>query len=72
MMTLLSRLVDERFLAHRERATSVGGTAAAVLAICLFGWRYFVDDTWSWDLLAVGLTAVVIKLTVMVWSGLRN
>ena len=71
-MTLLNRWIDERFLAHRQRATSLGGTAAAVLAIGLFGWRYFVDNTWSWDLLAVGLTAVVIKLTVMVWSGLRD
>jgi hypothetical protein len=71
-MTLLSRLVDERFLAHRQKATSVAGTAAAVLAICLFGWRYFVDDTWSWDLLAVALTAVVVKLTVMLWASLRD
>jgi len=71
-MILLSRLVDERFLAHRQRATSIGGTAAAVLAICLFGWRYYINDYWSWDLLAVGLTAVVVKLTVMIWSGLRD
>ena len=71
-MTMLSRLIDERYLAHRQRATSIGGTAAAVLAICLFGWRYYVDQIWSWDLLAVGLTAVTVKLAVMLWSGLRN
>lgn len=71
-MTLLSRLVDERFLAHRQKATSIGGTAAAVLAICLFGWRYYVDHIWSWDLLAVGVTAVTVKLAVMFWSGIRD
>ncbi len=71
-MSLLSRLVDERFLAHRQRATSIGGTAAAVLAICLFAWRFYVDSIWSWDLLAVGLTAVVVKIVVMIWSGLKD
>lgn len=69
-MSLLSRFVDERFLAHRQRATSIGGTAAAVLAICLFAWRLYFDHVWSWDLLAVGLTAVTVKLVVMTWSGL--
>lgn len=71
-MSFLSRFVDERFLAHRQRATSIGGTAAAVLAICLFAWRFYIDQVWSWDLLAVGLTAVAVKLAVMVWSGLRD
>lgn len=71
-MMLLSRFVDERFLAHRQRATSIGGTAAAVLAICLFAWRFYIDHIWSWDLLAVGLTAVAVKLAVMIWSGLKD
>jgi hypothetical protein len=71
-MSFLSQFIDERYLAHRERATSIGGTAAAVLAICLFAWRFYFDHIWSWDLLAVGLTAAVVKIAVMVWSGLRN
>ncbi len=71
-MNLLNRLVDERFLAHRQRATSIGGTAAAVLAICLFAWRYYVDHICSWDLLAVGVTAVTVKLAVMLWSGFKD
>ena len=71
-MSLLSRIIDERFLAHRQRATSIGGTAAAILATCLFAWRYVVEDNLSLDLLAVALTAVIVKLAVMIWSGLRN
>lgn len=71
-MTFLNKLFDERFLAHRQRATSIGGTAAAVLAILLFAWRFYVDHIWSWDLLAVGITAVAVKISVMIWSGLRN
>lgn len=71
-MSFLNRLIDERFLAHRQRATSYAGTAGGVLAICLFAWRYYVDHIWSWDLLAVGLTVVVVKLSVMVWSALKE
>jgi len=71
-MSIINRLIDERFLAHRQRATSIGGTAAAVLAICLFAWHLYIDNIVSWDLFAIGLTAVVVKLTVMIWSGLTD
>ena len=71
-MSILSQLVDERYLVHRQRATGIGGMAAAILAICLFAWRFYVDHIWSWDLLVVGLTAAVVKIAVMVWSGLRD
>lgn len=71
-MSFLGRLVDERFLAHRQRSTSIGGMVGGALAICLFGWRYYVDGIWSWDLLAVGVTVVVVKLAVMVWSALKG
>jgi len=71
-MSFLGRLVDERFLAHRQRSTSIGGQAGGVLAICLFAWHYYVDHVWSWDLFAVGLTVVVVKLLVMVWFTLKE
>jgi hypothetical protein len=71
-MSFLSHLVDERFLAHRQRATSIGGTAGVVLAMCLFAWRLYVDHVWNWDLLAVGLTAAAVKLGIMIWSGLQD
>lgn len=66
-MSILKRLVDERFLAHRRRSTSVAGLAGGVVAIALFGYRYYIDRIWSWDLLAVGTTIVVVKLGVLVW-----
>lgn len=71
-MSILHRLFDERFLAHRQRATSIAGMAGGALAICLFGWRYYVDHVVSWDLLVVGLTFVVVKLAVMAWSTFRE
>jgi hypothetical protein len=46
--------------------------AGGALAICLFGWRYYVDHVVSWDLLVVGLTFVVVKLAVMAWSTFRE
>lgn len=70
-MIILGRLIDERFLAHRQRATSIAGQAGGVLAIGLFAWRLYVDNFWNWDLLAVAITVVVVKLTVMIWSGLK-
>jgi len=63
----LGRLVDERFLTHRLRSTSFGGVAGGVVAICLFAYRYYVDHLWSWDLLAVSLTVVGVKLAVLTW-----
>ena len=67
-MSILSRLVDERFLSHRRRSTSVAGMSAGALAVVLFAYRYYVDHIWSWDLLAIGVTFVALKLAHMLWS----
>lgn len=64
--------IDERFLDHRLRSTSVGGLAGVTLALCLFAYRYYVDHIVSWDLLAVGVTAVVVKLAVLLWYRLTD
>ena len=64
---IVGRVIDERFLTHRLRSTSVAGVTGGVLAIGLFAYRYYIDDIWSWDLLAVGVTIVVVKLAVMIW-----
>ena len=69
---ILGRFVDERFLEHRRRSSSFAGIVAACFALVLFEWRFFVDHMWSWDLLAVGLTFVVIKMGMMAWLKLRD
>jgi hypothetical protein len=71
-MSLFSRLVDERFLEYRRRSTSTAGIVTAVLALLLFECRYFVNHRWSWDLFAVGLTFVVIKLALMAWYYINS
>jgi hypothetical protein len=63
----LSRLIDERFWEYRRRSTSVAGIASTALAIGLFEYRYFISHVWSWDLLAIGIAFVAVKLALMAW-----
>jgi hypothetical protein len=63
----LGRAIDERFLNRRQKSTSLGGIVGGIAAVVLFEYRYFVDHRWSWDLLAVALTIVGVKLSVMAW-----
>jgi len=63
----LGKFVDERFLEHRRRSTSIAGIAACLVAIALFEYRFFVNHFWSWDLLAVAITMVVVKMSLMIW-----
>jgi hypothetical protein len=62
----LPKWVDERFLEHRRRATSVGGIAAVWVAGALFLYRGLAQHAWSVDLFAVIATAAVVKLVLLV------
>ncbi|HXR09345.1 MAG TPA: hypothetical protein VN792_01150 [Candidatus Acidoferrales bacterium] len=64
---ILGTIIDERFLNRRLKSSSVGGIAGALVAIGLFEYRFFVKHFWSWDLLAVALTMVGVKMAVMAW-----
>lgn len=66
-MRILGRVVDERFLTHRLKSTSSAGIAAALVAVGIFMYRYYAHGVWSWDVLAVALTFVGIKLALMAW-----
>jgi hypothetical protein len=69
---ILRRIVDERFLEHRRRSTSLGGIISALLAIGIFEYRYYAHGVWSWDLLAVVVTFVGVKLGAMIWYVLKD
>ena len=71
-MKFLGKMVDERFLEHRRRSTSVAGMVGAVVAIGLFEYRFLVDHVWSWDLLSVGNAMVTVKLLLMTWYFVTN
>ena len=66
-MRILGRVVDERFLTHRLKSTSAAGIAAALVALGIFAYRFYVRGVWSWDVLAVAMTFVGIKLALMAW-----
>jgi membrane protein YdbS with pleckstrin-like domain len=59
--------IDERFLEHRRRSTSIASIVGGFVAIGLFLYRYYVDGVWSWDLFAVGATIAVVKLSLLTW-----
>ena len=64
---ILGKFVDERFLEHRRRSSSIAGIVACLVAIALFEYRLFANNFWSWDLLAVAITMVVVKMSLMIW-----
>jgi hypothetical protein len=69
---ILGRAVDERFLNHRLRSSSIAGIIGAVLAIVLFEYHFYVNRIWSWDLFAVATTFVAVKLGMMAWYLLTD
>ena len=69
---LLGAVVDERFLQHRLRSTSLAGIVGGLLAIGLFAYRFYINHIWSWDLFAVAITIVSVKLLVMAWYRLTD
>ena len=66
-MSLIERIADERFMAHRRQSTSTAGMACALIALGLFAYRFYWQHLWSNDLLAVALTFVGIKLALMTY-----
>jgi uncharacterized membrane protein YccF (DUF307 family) len=71
-MNIFGKLIDERFLAHRRQSTSAAGVIGGVVSILLFGYRYYIDHFWSWDLFAVSLTIVGVKMACMAWYYLTD
>ena len=69
---ILGRTVDERFLDHRLRSTSLAGIVGGVLASLMFSYRAYFNHVWSWDLFAVAVTIVGVKLGAMAWYFLTD
>ena len=62
----LRKFVDERFLSYRRRAQRAAGLTGFLVADALFGYRYFVNHIFSWDLLAIVLSITVVYLVLIV------
>ena len=72
IMPIFAKEIDERFLTHRLKSTSIAGVIGGVLAIGLFAYQYYINDIWRWDLFAVGATVAAVKLTAMAWYRLTD
>ncbi len=59
--------IDERFLMHRLRSTSIGGMAGVALAAGFFFYHLFANHSISWELFAIVATAAIVKLSVLTW-----
>jgi len=71
-MKIFGKVIDERFLTHRRRSTSIAGIACALTAIGLFEYRYWVNRVWSWELLSIALVFIAVKLALMAWYYLTD
>ena len=69
---ILGQFVDERFLEHRRRASSLAGFACVFAALGLFEYRFLHDRLWSWDLFAVMMVFIVVKLTTFAWHRMHD
>jgi hypothetical protein len=66
-LPVLGWTIDERFLTHRLRSTSIGGLAGALLAAILFFYNLLHHDVIRWDLFSIVATAAVVKIAVLIW-----
>jgi hypothetical protein len=69
---ILPRFVDERFLEHRLRSTSLAGIIGGILAILLWGYRFYFGHVLDWYLFAVAMTFITVKMAMMVWYRLTD
>lgn len=64
--------VDERFLTHRLRSTSIAGLAGMLVAVGFFYHDYFFNHLFRWDLFAVVVTMAIVKMSVLLWYRLTD
>ena len=69
---ILGKFVDERFLEHRRRSTSVAGIVGALATGGIFEYRLLVQHVENWDLFAVLVAMVATKLGMMLWYRIRD
>jgi hypothetical protein len=69
---ILNKFVDERFLEHRRRSSSIAGFATLILAICIFEYRIFVNHLIDWEMAAIILTFAVVKMSLFTWYCMND
>lgn len=65
--TIPGRLVDERFLDHRRRSSTFAMMAGALVSGGILEYDIIRYHRIDWDLAAVLLAMVVVKMTAFAW-----
>jgi len=68
----LGKHVDERFLEHRRRSTSLAGLVAILVAAAIFYYRLIFQHLISWDLVTVITTMATVKVSLMLWYRFKD
>jgi glucan phosphoethanolaminetransferase (alkaline phosphatase superfamily) len=68
----IAGIIDERFLMHRTRSTSIGGMAAILLTAVFFFYNLFTTHLMRWDLFAIVATAAIVKIAVLIYYRLND
>ena len=64
---ILKQYIDERFLEHRRRSSSIAGFATIIMAACVFEYRIFVNHVIDWEMGAVVLAFALVKTSMFIW-----
>lgn len=71
-MSVLRETIDERFLMHRLKATSIASMAGITVAMGLFAYHFWKDHVWNWELFSIGAIMAVVKQGIMAWYRHTN
>jgi hypothetical protein len=69
---ILKKFVDERFLDHRRRSSSIAGFTTLFAALCIFEYRAIFKHIISWDMVALILIFAVVKTSICTWLRYRD
>jgi hypothetical protein len=72
ILPIFSKSIDERFLMHRLKSTSLAGVIGALTAGGLWAFHYYANGVHRWDLFAVLLTMVGVKVAAMLFFRLTD
>jgi hypothetical protein len=67
IIPFFSREIDERFLMHRLKSTSLAGVIGGLVCVGLWAYHYYGHGEFRWDLFAVVATMAAVKVATMVY-----
>jgi hypothetical protein len=69
---ILNKFVDERFLDHRRRSSSVAGFATLILAGSIFEYRLIFNHLIDWEMFTIVLFFGVVKMSMFTWYRMND